>query len=98
MPHLTDTTALLTSELVANAVRHGGTPLEVRLARDRDDVVVEVADRGEGQPRPRLPDADSEAGRGLFLVDQLAEDWGVRGAQPGKVLWFCLAAHDDVAA
>lgn len=87
----TDNTELLVSELVANALRHAGTGVRLRLAWQDDGVRVDVADGSRRTPRPRLPDTVGEAGRGLFLVDQLARDWGVREHDSGKSVWFLLA-------
>lgn len=89
---LSDTAELLVSELVANAIRHTDTEVEVHLRLDGARLVVEVADCGPGHPRPRLPDLDGEEGRGLYLVDQLAGDWGVRPERRGKTVWFSLDA------
>lgn len=85
-----DVARLLVSELVSNAVRHAGTPVRLTLSRDRGGIRVEVADGSHGAPRPRLAGGDAEAGRGLFLVDQLAGDWGVRQERRGKTVWFLL--------
>jgi len=87
---LGESAELLVSELVANAIRHSGTDVEVSLRFDGLRLVIEVSDCGPGQPRPRLPSADSEDGRGLYLVDQLARDWGVRSEHEGKTVWAAL--------
>jgi anti-sigma regulatory factor (Ser/Thr protein kinase) len=87
---LAESVELLVSELVANAVRHAGTPVRLTLSRDGDGVRVAVRDGSPDRPRPRLPDTDSETGRGLFLVDQLTTDWGVEEDRNGKTVWFAL--------
>lgn len=89
-PEAVEVTQLLVSELVSNAVRHAGTPIRLVLRMEGGRVQVDVSDGAPGAPRPRLVEADSEAGRGLFLVDQLARDWGVRPARRGKTVWFVL--------
>ena len=81
---------LLVSELVANAIRHSGTSVALHLRFDGKRLVIEVSDCGPGNPRPRLPSPDSEDGRGLYLVDQLAQDWGVRDEREGKTVWAAL--------
>jgi anti-sigma regulatory factor (Ser/Thr protein kinase) len=49
---------------------------------------VEVADDGPGfEPRPQTPDQDSRSGWGLYLVDQLADRWGVTRSEAGGA-WF----------
>ena len=85
-----DTAQLLVSELVSNAIRHAGTPVRLTLRREPGGLRVEVRDGAPGAPRPRLADPDSEAGRGLFLVDHLAREWGVRPERRGKTVWFVL--------
>lgn len=81
---------LLTTELVSNAVLHGRPSLRVRvrlLAEDR--VRVEVYDAAPGMPRLRA--AWAGGGRGLSIVDETADAWGVE-AEPigGKTVWFEL--------
>lgn len=85
-----ESAVLLVSELVANAIRHSGTDIEVSLRFDGIRLVIEVSDCGPGQPRPRLPSTDSEEGRGLYLVDHIARDWGVRPEREGKTVWAAL--------
>jgi anti-sigma regulatory factor (Ser/Thr protein kinase) len=84
---------LLVSELVTNAVRHAGLASgdPIRLAIDADDgaLRVEVLDRGSGfEPRAPAPDPARASGWGLFLVEQLADRWGMEGADPGTRIWF----------
>lgn len=88
--------ALVVGELAANAVRHGRVPgrdFHLRLVFDeRSGVVrIEVADAAAGKRPPVAPPPvcpDGESGRGLFLVDVLAECWGWEPRQPvGKTVW-----------
>jgi anti-sigma regulatory factor (Ser/Thr protein kinase) len=82
---------LLVSELVTNAVRHGGrgAPLEVRASWDVH-VRVEVVDYGDGfAPLPRLRDLDEPGGYGLYLVGSLAGSWGVE-SNDHTTVWFEL--------
>jgi anti-sigma regulatory factor (Ser/Thr protein kinase) len=92
--HLTDlieTTALLVSELVTNAVRHGGSAYALRLeVREGSRLYGEVFDPGDGVPHPRSPDLDALSGRGLQIVAAIADDWGVATANGGKVVWFSV--------
>ncbi|MEU7566557.1 ATP-binding protein [Streptomyces fradiae] len=87
---------LITAELAANAVRHGHVPgrdFALRLLATATFVRVEVTDtRTERRPSPddpRRPDRDEESGRGLYLVAELADRWGVvpRTGAPGKSVW-----------
>ncbi|MGW4647526.1 SpoIIE family protein phosphatase [Kitasatospora sp. NPDC004289] len=90
LDELVDTTELLVSELVTNALRHGHGEIRLRLLRDRT-VVCEVWDDGYAQPRQRRAQETDEGGRGLQLVSLLAERWGSRRTPKGKIVWFELA-------
>lgn len=82
---------LVTSELVSNAVLHARSRVEVRLCREDAAVVIEVADDSVTVPARRHYRADATTGRGLALVDALADgDWGSRPAAGGKVVWARL--------
>jgi anti-sigma regulatory factor (Ser/Thr protein kinase) len=86
-----ETTELLASELVANAVVHVGRPMTVRISRRDDAIRVEVQDESQQLPSLRTPDPTSERGRGVFLVDALATDWGADvHPDDGKTVWFEL--------
>ncbi|MEW1719588.1 ATP-binding protein [Streptomyces sp. NPDC093109] len=89
-----DTAALLLSELVTNALRHGsprGREIAVNLFRVEELLGLEVEDAGECLPRPRVSEPDDECGRGLALIDALADDWGVAPRSgPGKRVWATL--------
>jgi anti-sigma regulatory factor (Ser/Thr protein kinase) len=87
--------ALLTSELVANAVRHAHSEVDVRLSRTGSGVRIEVADHDPHPLAPRRPGPDDTDGRGLYLVGALARDWGVRLSPPGKTVWFELDLVDQ---
>jgi len=86
-----DAAALLASELASNACQHAATDFVVRVDHTADRVRVEVSDTGPGQPVPRAPTAGELSGRGLRIVDALADDWGVAARPDGKVVWFTLA-------
>ncbi|MEU2390618.1 SpoIIE family protein phosphatase [Streptomyces sp. NPDC007369] len=77
---------LMLSELVTNAVRYGGEPIQVRLIRDRT-LICEVADGSSTAPHLRRAASTDEGGRGLFLVAQLSQAWGTRYTGRGKVIW-----------
>ncbi|WP_083976813.1 SpoIIE family protein phosphatase [Kitasatospora azatica] len=89
LDELVDTTELLVSELVTNALRHGRGEIRLRLLRDTT-VVCEVWDDGYAQPRQRRAQETDEGGRGLQLVSLLAERWGSRRTPHGKIVWFEL--------
>jgi anti-sigma regulatory factor (Ser/Thr protein kinase) len=85
---------LLVSELVGNAVRHtGARTFGLRISRRRGWVRVEVRDPSRALPClvPIVRPLD-ESGRGLMLVDMLADRWGVDLLPRGKTTWFELRA------
>ena len=90
------TLALLISELVNNAVRHGGAGdaelIELELRATADGVGVEVTDPGPGfAPRRRECPLEEPGGWGLVLVDQMTDRWGV--THDGRThVWFELRA------
>jgi anti-sigma regulatory factor (Ser/Thr protein kinase) len=81
---------LLTTELVSNAVRHGGADEDevvvVHLATAPGCLRVEVCDRGDGF-RPGRPTPYGEGGYGLFLVSEVSSRWGV-SQEDGNCAWF----------
>lgn len=83
---------LLVSELVTNAVRHApraGTPeIELRLKVDTERIRIVVSDPGAGfVAEPRRPTASGSSGWGLYLVDRIADRWGVI-TKHGSEVWF----------
>ncbi len=86
---LVDTTELLVSELVTNALRYGEGDIRLRLLLDRT-LVCEVWDGGLVQPRRRRARDTDEGGRGLQLVGLLSTGWGSRRTPRGKTVWFEL--------
>ncbi|WP_037856656.1 ATP-binding protein [Streptomyces sp. NRRL F-2799] len=86
---LNEAVTLIAAELAANAVRHGRVPgrdFHLRLAGDDGVVRVEVSDTlTERLPEIRVPSGG--CGRGLILVEALADKWGVAPRQPGKTVW-----------
>ena len=90
-----DTARLLVTELVTNSVKHTPTQtaddIRMRLAIRGDTLRVEVRDRGERSPIIRSEEQRRDgSGFGLYLVDQLASEWGIGSADPGHVVWFEL--------
>jgi anti-sigma regulatory factor (Ser/Thr protein kinase) len=91
-----DAVALIVAELAANAVTHGRVPgrdFELRLSLVAGSVRVEVRDTRSGPPGPPgpadvgAPDPLAESGRGLLLVDAIADRWEVVDAEPpGKTV------------
>ncbi|MEV1009235.1 ATP-binding protein [Streptomyces sp. NPDC049881] len=84
----TDTLVLLVSELVTNAVVHTGRPAVLRLAvREPESVRLEVVDDSARAPRPRRAQGEDTGGRGLELVEILADRWGWQPEGGGKRVW-----------
>ncbi|MEP7023080.1 MAG: ATP-binding protein [Actinomycetota bacterium] len=91
-----DEAVLLVSELCTNSLQHtasglGGT-FEVAVLPRRCSLRVEVRDQGSGHdPAPCPVDALSEDGRGLGLVELVADHWGYSGNQQGRSVYFELS-------
>ncbi|WP_030897297.1 ATP-binding protein [Streptomyces sp. NRRL F-5126] len=86
---------LVVSELVTNACLHAEGPERLRVSTAAKVLRLEVTDRGAGQPAPRTPHrAGRPGGHGMFIVQRLCLDWGVRrmADRPGKTVWAELAA------
>jgi signal transduction histidine kinase len=98
---LRDAISVMVSELAMNAVQYARTEFWVRLELADRTLRVEVADSGGGTPAPHLvlPPSSSH-GRGLLIVRQLADDWGVSlpGAGAGKCVWFTIGLRPAGAA
>ncbi|MFJ8362441.1 ATP-binding protein [Streptomyces sp. NPDC093984] len=108
---LAETLILLVSELVTNAVVHTGCPAVLRLlltgacdgpSDAAGTVRLEVADRSARPPQPRHAGGEETGGRGLELVDGLADRWGWDAEGAGKRIWCevdrSTAPVEDVAA
>ncbi|MFD0225252.1 ATP-binding protein [Streptomyces hirsutus] len=94
LPELVDTARLCVSELVSNVLTHVGigTPGLLALSVNGADLRIEVHDPDtQTLPAVVLADADAEGGRGMTLVDALADRWGVQLHGHHKVTWCELA-------
>ncbi|MFG2680932.1 ATP-binding protein [Streptomyces sp. NPDC048392] len=95
-PGRSEVAELLTSELVTNALVHTDEGAVLTATVGPRALRVEVRDfvgRGR-QPGPRAPQVEeSTNGRGLVLVESLADDWGVRPCGAGKSVWFELGTE-----
>ena len=84
-----ETLELLAGEVIANAVVHTGEGCQVTVSWDGTCVRLEAEDAEGGLLPQRAPaHRDEESGRGLQLVDGLAQRWGSRPTPDGKVVWF----------
>jgi anti-sigma regulatory factor (Ser/Thr protein kinase) len=87
-----DEVLLLLTELVTDSVRHAGVgpeqSIQVEVRWSRKLVRVEVTDPGTRFTRVRLRPRNESGGWGLFLVDGVADRWGVMPAASGTCVWF----------
>ncbi|MCN9240216.1 ATP-binding protein [Streptomyces sp. RY43-2] len=94
-PKMTEDAVLLVSELVGNAVRHTGARVfGLRMRRRRGWIRIEVRDPSRGLPCLMPVQETDLGGRGLFLVDKLADRWGVDLWPRGKTTWFEMRVAD----
>ncbi|MDN3297532.1 ATP-binding protein [Streptomyces ficellus] len=90
-PETTDDVLLTVSELITNAHVHARSSAQVVLTWDNRCLHVSVHDSGgSGMPTPRAPDTVSTGGRGLALVDALADHWHTHAQQHGKTITACF--------
>jgi anti-sigma regulatory factor (Ser/Thr protein kinase) len=94
LPRLVETAELVTSELVTNALRYGiGADIGMRLYLSATHLVIEVRDGSPDLPVLRRAKPGDEDGRGLVLVDAMADDWGT--SPDGTRTWCSLALCKD---
>jgi PAS domain-containing protein len=87
LDRLAETTELLVSELVTNAIRAASYEVELRLMRV-GKLLVEVSDDNHNLPQLQRADGDDTEGRGLALVSHMSRRWGTSREAVGKVVWF----------
>lgn len=90
-PERLDDARLLVTELVSNAVLHGTGPVGLVLSRGGGSLRVAVEDESPLMPVLRQTPEPDASGRGMHLVAQLANNWGVAprpDGRPGKRVWF----------
>ncbi|SOD81095.1 ATP-binding protein [Streptomyces sp. Ag109_G2-15] len=93
-PGRSEIAELLTSELVTNALVHTDDDAVLTAVVSPRGLRVEVRDFVARRPHLRAPDTgDGTHGRGLVLVQSLADAWGVRSHGVGKSVWFELGAE-----
>ena len=89
-----DDAELAVHELVANAVLHAHTPIEITIEPGPDRVRVEVRDFEPALPAARAYDAQATTGRGMGLVEALTDRCGARSlGELGKVVWFVVSSE-----
>ena len=93
LARLSDTAQLLLGEVITNAVQHTVGDVRVRVQRTADRLRIEVTDGSDRVPDVRPIDLEAENGRGLFIVQALADAWGHESVETGgKTVWFELHA------
>jgi anti-sigma regulatory factor (Ser/Thr protein kinase) len=95
-PSTLDDVLLVVSELVTNAVRHGRGEVDLQIGCDDGYVTGHVSDEGDGFARVDERPADCIGHRGLLIVEQLADDWGIQ-QEPAHV-WFAIAGEPVAVA
>jgi anti-sigma regulatory factor (Ser/Thr protein kinase) len=78
---------LIVSELVTNAVRYAGAPIELVVSRLDGRIAISVRDPDPTPPRTREPETSEPTGRGLHVVEAMATRWGVDVTERGKTVW-----------
>lgn len=86
-----DAVTLLVSELVANAVIHAGSEVDVDVALSHNSVRVSVSDRNEAAVQRRNATPGDDSGRGTEILDALASAWRIDWWPGGKTIWFEIA-------
>jgi PAS domain S-box-containing protein len=90
-----DDAVVAVSELVTNALVHAGTEIAVQICVDERGLLVEVHDGNPQVPVVRRHAREAGTGRGLHMVDGLADEWGVYHRGDGKVVWFRIGRAGD---
>jgi anti-sigma regulatory factor (Ser/Thr protein kinase) len=78
--------ALMVSELATNCVVHAESSFTVSIQLSETAVMIEVSDQGHGRPVMRSPDHSEANGRGLQIVDALADSWHIEHHETGSVV------------
>jgi anti-sigma regulatory factor (Ser/Thr protein kinase) len=83
--------ALLTSEVVGNAIRHGEGEVALRVRRDATRALVEVHDQSAEPPKQQPFGPRRVGGNGVRIIEALASSWGVTQIHDdGKIVWFAI--------
>lgn len=84
---------LMVSELATNCIRHARTHFDLTVRRAAGEIRVEATDYGGGEPAIPAAEAADMSGRGLRIIETLADAWGVRRTRAGgKTVWFTVSA------
>ncbi|MFF5160190.1 ATP-binding protein [Streptomyces sp. NPDC000348] len=94
-PETADAVLLTVSELVTNAHVHARSSAQLVMSWDNSCLHISVHDRSATLPAPREPSTERAGGRGMFLVDALADTWEARPCPHGKTVTACFRAPKD---
>jgi anti-sigma regulatory factor (Ser/Thr protein kinase) len=97
LPDLADAATLVVSELVANAILHTGTPIDVVVSVHGDHARLEVHDGSAQLPVRKNYSNMSGTGRGIRMVERMAASWGAELTSRGKVVWCEFAPGPNLA-
>jgi anti-sigma regulatory factor (Ser/Thr protein kinase) len=86
---------LVANELVANAIVHAQSAPVLSLAEAGPDLMLRVADTSPREPVPRTATPTESGGRGLIMVQALADRWGFDAHSTGKVVWVTFEGAFD---
>ncbi|MFD0040949.1 SpoIIE family protein phosphatase [Streptomyces anulatus] len=98
-PEQVDSAVLMVSEMATNVLVHtdGDALMAAEISGERGErrLRVEVADASDELPHKRRPGEMASSGRGLVLMEMLADAWGVDPRGEGKSIWFELYESDE---
>jgi anti-sigma regulatory factor (Ser/Thr protein kinase) len=89
-PAIRQAAELLINELATNVVQHADTIFSIRVLFLTDRIRVEVRDGSTALPARRAGSPTTKPGRGVVLLDAVADDWGAEPTPSGKTVWFEL--------
>ncbi|KES05122.1 ATP-binding protein [Streptomyces toyocaensis] len=89
-PETVDAVLLTVSELVTNAHRHAHSSAQLIMTWDQRCLHISVHDTSAALPAPRRPSTERLGGRGMLLVDALADEWEAHPCPHGKTVTACF--------
>ncbi|MEU0333886.1 ATP-binding protein [Streptomyces sp. NPDC006193] len=94
-PETVDAILLTVSELVTNAYTHAHSDAQLIMTWDNRCLHIAVHDASSALPSPRPPSTERDGGRGMFLVDALADTWETRPCPHGKTVTACFRPPEE---
>jgi anti-sigma regulatory factor (Ser/Thr protein kinase) len=89
--------SLVASELVTNSIVHAATSVRVTLEKWQNSLRLVVEDESAAEPVVQEQAAEAEGGRGLHIVNELAQDWGFEKTDEGKKVWAAFSRPHNLA-